>query len=168
MPKNLNRAKQNQENAYIAKSWQRVINNGAFFFIKFDQREEELARKLLHFDEKDLEIGILCYDLGLQHAELGDFPRAIEYLENALAAYWFNLEYDDPEVIELELILAKFYQIVGRYEDALYILEETLDTVAHIYGEKSKQAKFVKRQLAGLYRDSDNAFKAIVLLDELI
>lgn len=168
MSKNRNRAKQKQEDRFIANDWKCAIRDGIHRLFLMDALELDLAKALHHFSPDDLEIADIQCQLALLYHEFGDFKGAVHAMEEALVGYWIQLDFDNAFLVECRRILSKMYWDVGQYDEASKELEEVLFVIGHNEDSAYPSIWIVLRELAQSYLYAGKNLQAIELFDELL
>jgi tetratricopeptide (TPR) repeat protein len=126
------------------------------------------ARIDQRFQDQPLVEAAVRLAIGEAYASLGEYRRAAEHLERAVALRWTHLGPDHTETLRAEQSLADAYTWVGRGSDAVAICERLLEIDKTRLGPDDPELLDRMNRLATACRRSGNWPRAMRLLEQVI
>ncbi|MDB4837102.1 tetratricopeptide repeat protein, partial [Marinomonas sp.] len=93
-------------------------------------------------------------NLGSAYESLGDYPKAIEYLELALASDLKTYGEDHPSVATRRNNLGSAYDSLGDYPKAIEYYDSAYLIMLNVLGDSHPNTKIVKENLDRAIRES--------------
>ncbi|WP_008313855.1 CHAT domain-containing protein [Leptolyngbya sp. PCC 6406] len=112
--------------------------------------------------------GAVLENLGTAYANLGDYRRAIEFFEQALAIRREQLGDNHPDVAQSLNSLAELYQAMGRYGEAEALFQQALAIRREQLGDGHPDVAQSLNSLAALYQAQDRYGEAELLYQQAL
>ncbi|CAN5302258.1 hypothetical protein BH11PLA2_BH11PLA2_31700 [soil metagenome] len=110
----------------------------------------------------------LRWMIGVNYRGLGDFQRAIPYLERSVALHKKTFGEDDLNTLKAQSSLAFAYRHAGQFESALSLSKQILAQMQSRNGPDSREALSFMREVAWGYRRTGQLDKAVGLFEEIL
>jgi tetratricopeptide (TPR) repeat protein len=162
------RPKRKRSDFQIQREWRYILDSNLNNVRTLIQLEEKLTKELYYFDHYDIEIANIKAEMAPLHLQIGEWDEAIQTMEEAVHAFQYILEADDPELIWHELMLVLIYDKLGQHSAAVYLLSTILDTLNAHNNPDFPDWEKMKRLLAQILLEGDDSFSALEMFIELL
>ncbi len=130
---------------------------------------DRAARKLNA--RKDLDPRIeaeLCWIIGVSYRGVGEFERAMPFLERSLKRYGEALGPDGDATLSAQNSLAVAYEAAGKLDRGVPLLEKSLQKTRAKRGPDDPDTFIAMGNLAAAYRTAGNLNRAVPLCEETL
>lgn len=110
----------------------------------------------------------LCWIIGFSYHGVGEFERAVQYLERSAQLYQQVYGTEHPQTFHAQESLAAAYEEVGRHSEAIALLEQTLSVMRANLGPDHPETLWTMRSLAGLYYSVGRLREALALYEQTL
>ena len=125
--------------------------------LHYFQRALEYAQK----KGQDLDVALICRDLGYVYAREGSLDKALVYFDQGLAITGVELSVRTGLMANKANVLVS----LGAYRPALELLEESSGLIRSRYGDFSNAPSQLVHSYAAIVRMADDLRKVVDLLD---
>jgi tetratricopeptide (TPR) repeat protein len=119
-------------------------------------------------DMQPLHKALLLRTLGNTHRSLGQFPQAVEHLEESLGIYRDQLGHHAQETTDTHQNLVESYWKAGRYDEAETLVTAGLERVRRDFGPSSPDIIALQTWLAMTYTNKGDFQRAAKLLESMV
>lgn len=151
-----------------------LLNNQlghSYFFIANYQKAKLIYQSLLsepYLNAGFPDISLIQSNLANVYRELGEYNKARDLLENAIATEIIKNGEPQPSVAIHQATLAEVYRLLGEYKKARDLLEKSLVTYTANFGKQHPNVALCQSSLANVYGDMGENEKARDLLEKAL
>jgi eukaryotic-like serine/threonine-protein kinase len=109
----------------------------------------------------------LCWIIGVSYRGVGEFARAVPFLERSVALYRQASGPEAAATLNAQNSLALAYKYAGRLPEAIALYEQIRDARVKQLGAEHPDTLHTLRNLAAAYRDAGKLPEAIALLEQV-